>query len=127
VASVGLLDTSLVIALASDEALDAPEEGLISTVTLCELHHGVLTVDPRRQAARLAILAAAERQFEALPVDARVAPLFGYLMSESRRLGRGRPQVADALIAATAMSHGLPLYTRDRDFERMPVPDLVIV
>ena len=38
-----------------------------------------------------------------------------------------RPGMADALIAATAISHGLPLYTRDRDFERLDVPGLVLI
>lgn len=117
----------MVIALASAEELDAPEEGLISTVTLCELHHGALSASREQQPMRVSLLTATERQFAALPIDARVAPHFGYLMSETRRHGRGRPKIADALIAATAMSHGLPLYTRDKDFTRMPIPELRIV
>ena len=124
--SQALLDTSVVVAVSRGDTLELPENSAISTLTLCELHHGTLVASETQLAGRVAVLTQVERTFEALPIDSRVAPHFGYLMAESRRLGFGRPHVADALIAATAMSHGLPLYARDRDFERMPIPDLVI-
>ncbi len=123
----GLLDTSVLIALAADVELELPAEAAISVVTLCELHHGILIADGERQARRVAALATVERNVEVLPVDARVAPHFGRLMAAARRSGRGRPATADALIAATAISHALPLYTRDRDFERLDVPVLRVV
>lgn len=123
----GLIDTSVVIAIARGGEVELPEEVAISTVTLCGLHHGVLVASDERRPSRLATLSWVERSFEPLPVDARLAPHYGYLVSEARRRGTGRPRTADALIAATAVSHGLPLYVRDRDFERMPVPDLVVV
>lgn len=41
----GLLDTSIVIALAHGEAIQLPDGAAISAVTLCELHHGVLIAD----------------------------------------------------------------------------------
>ncbi len=68
----GLLDTSVVIAVARGEEVELPDQAAISTVTLCGLHHGVL-------------------------------------------------------IAATALSHGLPLYSRDRGFERLGVSGLRLV
>lgn len=122
-----LIDTSVVIAVARGERLELPDEVAISTVTLCGLHHGVLAASDELRPGRLATLSWVERSFEPLPVDARVAPHYGYLVSEARRLGEGRPRTADALIAATALSHGLPLYARDRDFERMPIPELALV
>lgn len=125
--SHGLLDTSVVIAVARGEEVELPDEATISVLTLCGLHHGVLVADEGHRPGRLAALAMVERSFEALPVDARVAPHYGRLVAEARRKGTGRPRVADALIAATAISHGLPLYARDRDFARLDVPELLLV
>jgi len=122
----GLLDTSVVIAVARGEAVELPDQATISVLTLCGLHHGVLIADDEQRPGRLATLAMAERSFDPLPVDARVAPHYGRLVAEARRAGRGRPRAADALIAATAISHGLALYARDRDFERLDVPGLVL-
>lgn len=111
----GLLDTSIVIALARGESVELPETAAISIVTLCGLHHGVLIADDRQRAGRLATLAMAERRFRPLPLDERVSPQFGRILADARRAGR-RPRTADALIAATAAANELPVYTRDRDF-----------
>jgi predicted nucleic acid-binding protein len=40
-------------------------------------------------------------------------------VAAARRDGR-RPGTADALIAATAAAHALPILTRDRDFASLP-------
>jgi predicted nucleic acid-binding protein len=122
----GLLDTSVVLAVARGEEVELPDEATISVITLCGLHHGVLVADDERRPGRLATLAMAERSFDPLPVDARVAPHYGRLIAEARRTHGGRPRTADALIAATAISHGLSLYARDRDFERLAIPELVL-
>lgn len=124
-----LLDTSFVIALARGEDAplgEPPEEVAISAVTLCGLHHGVLLADERERAGRLATLAYAERRFAVLPVDARVAPHYGRLMASARRRRRRRLRTADALIAATAAAYGLPLLTRDRDFEGVDGVEVVL-
>ncbi len=123
--SRGLLDTSVVIALARGEDVALPEEAAISAVTLCELHNGVLAATDARRPARLATLALAERLFEPLPVDARVAPHYGRLVAAARRRNR-RPKLADALIAATGAAHELPVHTRDRDFGRFPGVEVVM-
>ena len=99
----------------------------ISVVTLCELHHGVLVASDERRPGRLLTLTMVERRFSPLPVDNAVAPRYGRLVAEARRLHGARPRVADALIAATAVANRLPLYVRDRDFERIPGPELVFV
>ena len=125
--SSGLLDTSVVIAVAAGQEVKLPDRAAISVITLGELHHGVLIADDSTRAQRLNVLAICERTFDALPVDARVAPHYGRLVSEARRNHGARPRVADAWIAATALSHGLPLYTRDRNFERLDLPGLVRV
>ncbi len=125
--TAGLLDTSVVIAVAKGLELDLPERLAISVVTLCELHHGVLIADDEARPGRLEVLVQAERTFAALPVDARVAPHFGRLVAAARRRHGARPKVSDALVAATAQSHGLELYTRDRDYERLGLENLRIV
>jgi toxin FitB len=122
----GLLDTSVVISLARGEELeldDPPEEAAISAITLCGLHHGVLIADDSRRPGRLATLAYVERRFAVLDLDARVAPHYGRIVAAARAQGR-RPGTADALIAATAAAHRLPVYTRDRDFAGLPGIDV---
>ncbi len=119
-----LLDTSVVIALAQGASLAVPEpptEATISVVTLCGLHRGVLAAPADQQAARLAVLAYAERTFEPLAVDARVAPAYGRISDEAHKSGRNvRRHLADLLIAATAAAHGLLLLTRDHRLDATP-------
>jgi predicted nucleic acid-binding protein len=123
-----VLDTSFVIALArGDEvALDEPPTvAAISAVTLCGLHHGVLVANDRTRAGRVATLAFVERSFTVLAVDAAVAPHYGRLVAQARTEGR-KPRTADALIAATAVRHGVPVITRDRDFAAFPGVEVVL-
>ncbi len=125
-----LLDTSFVISLARGEDVtlaDPPEEAAISVVTLCGLHHGVLVATDEQRPGRLATLVFAERRFASLPVDTRIAPRYGQLVAAARRRGRKKLRTADALIAATAASHGLPLITRDRDFAKLDGVEAIIV
>lgn len=125
-----LLDTSFVISLARGEGLtleNPPEEAAISAVTLCGLHHGVLVATDEQRPGRLATLIFAERRFAALPIDARVAPHYGRLLAAARRRRGKRLQTADALIAATAAAHELPLITRDRDFADLDSITAIIV
>ena len=125
-----LLDTSFVISLARGEDLtldDRPEEAAISAVTLCGLHHGVLVATDEQRPGRLATLIFAERRFAALPIDTRIAPYYGRLLAETRRQRGKKLQTADALIAATAAAHELPLITRDRDFANLDSINAIIV
>jgi toxin FitB len=125
-----LLDTSFVISLARGDPLaldDPPEEAAISAVTLCGLHHGVLAANDQQRPGRLATLIFAERRFDALPIDSQVAPHYGRLLADTRRRRGKRLGTADALIAATAAAHDLPLITRDRDFANLAGVDAVIL
>jgi tRNA(fMet)-specific endonuclease VapC len=114
----GLLDTSTVIQLRRlDDARLLPQEPLISAVTLAELSVGPLvaaTADER--AARQAHLQQAEADFDPLPFDAAVARAFGRVAAALRQAGR-KPAARsyDAMIAATALAHGIPLYTCNPD------------
>jgi len=125
-----LLDTSSVISLARGEELtleDPPEQAAISAVTLCGLHHGVLIATDEQRPGRLATLIFAERRFAAIPIDTRIAPYYGRLLADARRRRGKKLQTADALIAATAAAHELPLITRDRDFAKLDSIDAIIV
>ena len=110
----GLLDTSTVILLGRmDDPSSLPDECVISAITLAELSVGplVATEDGER-AARQQHLQQAEADFDALPFDAEAARAFGRVAASLRRTGRKPAARAyDALIAATAISRGLPLYT----------------
>jgi tRNA(fMet)-specific endonuclease VapC len=111
----GLLDTSAVIDLADLDANALPAECLISAITLAELSAGALVAtNTRERAARQAHLQQAEADFDPLPFDAGCARAFGRVAASLRRSGR-KPQARayDALIAATAIANGLPVYTRN--------------
>ena len=89
-------------------------------MTLAELYLGVLAASaPDARAARLETLVFAERSCEPIPVSAAVARRFAELVALLRAEGRGAP-IVDALIAATAIAHGLVLYSHDADFGTFP-------
>jgi predicted nucleic acid-binding protein len=116
-----VLDTSVVIALRdiTDPSV-LPHEPLITTVTLAELSAGPLVArDEQERAARQAHLQEAEADFDPLPFDRASARAFGQVAASLRRSGRKTAERAyDALIAATAMASGLPVYTcNPADFE----------
>ena len=109
----GLLDTSVLIALADLDPEQLPAEPLISAITLAELSVGphVATSEYVR-AARQAHLQQAEADFDPLPFDASAARAFGIVAGALRASGRKvSARAYDALIAATALAHALPLYT----------------
>ena len=114
----GILDTSTVILLGRlhDPAV-LPCEPLITAITLAELTVGplVATTDQER-AARPAHLQQAESDFDALPFDANAARAFGGVAASLRQSGRKTTARSyDAMIAATAMAHALPVYTCNPD------------
>jgi tRNA(fMet)-specific endonuclease VapC len=113
-AGKGVLDTSVVILLdLLDEDSNLPEEPLITTITLAELSVGPLvTEDERERATRQARLQVTEASFDPLPFDAAAARAFGRVAAVLRDSGRKtRARSFDAMIAATALARGLPLYT----------------
>jgi len=115
----GLLDTSVLVLLADVDDDFLPEEPLISAVTLAELSVGPLVArSDEERAARQAHLQEAEASFEPLPFDVAEARAFGRVAASLRRAGRtSAARAFDAMIAATALAHGLTLHTvNPRDF-----------
>lgn len=113
----GVLDTSAVIALPTLESKQLPAEPVITSITLAELSVGPLVAATESErAARQAVLQQAESDFEALPFDESAARAFGRVASSLREAGRKpRARAYDALIAAVAVSRGLPVFTSNPD------------
>ena len=110
----GLLDTSALLTLRQlRDASILPDVAMISAITLAELSIGPLVAtDDAERARRLAHVQQAEADFDPIPFDAAAARAFGLVASAYRRSGRKPAARAfDALIAATAIANGLPLYT----------------
>jgi predicted nucleic acid-binding protein len=117
-ASHGLLDTSVVIDLGEIDRDQLPDRISISAITMAELAAGPhATNDPVERARRQDRLQRAETTFDPLPFDADAARAYGRIyasVTAAGRKARGRRAV-DLLIAATALSHAMPLYTRNPD------------
>ena len=108
-----VVDTSIIAALRLYDPARLPERILITAVTLGELSFGPhATDDPVKRAGRVAVLQHVEATFDPLPYDQGAARLFGQICAAVRAVGREpRKRVADLMIAATAASNQLPLYT----------------
>jgi predicted nucleic acid-binding protein len=116
-----VLDTSTVIMLSriADPAA-LPAEPVITAVTLAELSVGPLVArTDEERAVRQVHVQQAESDFDPLPFDASAARAFGRVAASLRRAGRKPAARAyDAMIAATAIANGLPVYTcNPKDFE----------
>ncbi|MFN8089286.1 MAG: type II toxin-antitoxin system VapC family toxin [Mycobacterium sp.] len=107
-----ILDTSVVIAM-DIGPLDG--ELAISSITLAEMHFGVLVATGQAvRAERLRRLLVLRRIFDALPVDEPVAESYGRIAAAIVDAGRKpRARSLDLLIAATAHAHEARLYTRN--------------
>jgi tRNA(fMet)-specific endonuclease VapC len=117
----GVLDTSVVLRLQQVEAPShLPGEPLVTAITLAELSVGPLVAKlDEERAARQIHLQQVEASFEPIPFDSRAARAFGLVAASLRRSGRKTSARSfDAMIAAIALAHGLPVYTcNPRDFE----------
>lgn len=114
---MGVVDTSIIAALKLYDPAELPDTFLITAVTLGELSYGPhATDDPVKRAGRVALLQHVESTFEPLPYDRNAARLYGQICAAVRAGGRvPRSRTADLMIAATAASNGLPLYTANPD------------
>jgi predicted nucleic acid-binding protein len=109
----GVLDTSIIAALGLYDPAELPETFLITAITLGELSYGPhATDDPRKRAGRVAVLQYVESTFEPLPYDQHAARLYGQICAAVWTAGRQpRKRTSDLMLAATAASNALPIYT----------------
>ena len=117
--AAGLLDTSVFIAGESRRALgDLPERGSVSVVTIGELQLGVLNARDVETRARRADTLALARNAEPIPISEAVMVEWARLVADCHAAGVHRlVKLTDALIAATAIEHGLPVVTQDNDYD----------
>lgn len=113
----GLLDTSVLIDMDMIDVDLLPDESAIATITLAELAagpHAARSDDER--ARRQDRLQWASQTWDPLPFDTEAARMYGRVFAAMRVSGRStRSRLADLLIASTAASNGLALYTRNPD------------
>ncbi len=120
-AEVGLLDTSVFIARESGRVIaKLPERVALSVITIGELQLGVLNArDPATRSRRADTLALA-RAADPIPISEAVMVSWARLIVDCRAAGVHRAvKLTDALIAATAIEHQLPIVTQDADFDQI--------
>lgn len=113
-----MLDTSTVILLGRlSDASALPSASMVSAITLAELSVGPQVASTAlERAARQAHLQQAESDFDVVPFGAAAARAFGRVAVSLRSSGRKPAARAyDALIAASAMAEGVPIYTCNPD------------
>jgi predicted nucleic acid-binding protein len=118
---VGLLDTSVFIARESGRAIGRlPKRVALSVITIGELQLGVFTAhDPVTRSRRADTLALA-RAADPIPISEAVMVSWARLIVDCRAAGAHRAvKLTDALIAATAIEHQLPIVTQDADFDQL--------
>jgi hypothetical protein len=117
----GLLDTSVFIARETGRALgELPAHVAVSVVTIGELQLGVLAAQETSARARRADTLALARAADPIPISEAVMVAWARLVSDCRSAGIHRTiKLTDALIAATAIEHGLPVVTQDEDYSQI--------
>ena len=118
-APAGLADTSVFIARESGRPLgELPERIAVSVVTIGELQLGVMTAGDRAIRARRAGTLEIARRSDPIPVSEAVMACWARLTRACAEAGvSGRVKALDALIAATAIEHGLAVVTQHEDFD----------
>lgn len=109
-----MLDTSVAIALGEVPLEALPANAAISTLTLAELTAGPhAAVDELERVGRQVRVQRFESSIEALSFDSGCARAYGPVYVATSAVGRKArgARVVDLMIAATALAHGLPLYT----------------
>jgi predicted nucleic acid-binding protein len=119
--SSGLLDTSVFIARETGRPLgELPDRVAVSVVTIGELQLGVLNARDDVARARRADTLALARSADPIPISEAVMTSWARLVADCRAAGIHRTiKLTDALIAATAVEHGLPVVSQDADFGKI--------
>lgn len=128
--SQGLLDTCVIIDMArARDTIGLPHESLISAITLAELSYGIArSTDPVETTNRAQRYARISTWLRPLPFDEKAVGIYGELAALIIKANRNpRPRRLDLMIAATAVSHSLPLYTFNPDDYLGLSPRLTVV
>jgi predicted nucleic acid-binding protein len=110
----GLIDTSVAVSLDRIERSRLPAEIAVSALTLAELAAGPHAADEdEERARRQAQMQYVEANVEPLAFDAACARAYARVYAAIDSIGRRArgARAVDAMIAATALAHELPLYT----------------
>jgi predicted nucleic acid-binding protein len=120
-ASAGLLDTSVFIAQEDAKPLSVlPDRVAVSVVTIGELQLGVLHAADDVIRARRAETLALARMADPIPISEAIMVAWARLVADCRAAAAHRTiKLTDALIAATAVEHGLPVVTQDDDYDQI--------
>ncbi len=112
----GLLDTSVLIDLESIDPELLPIEASVSAISMAELSAGPhATSDAEERARRQARLQFIEASLSPFPFDADCARAYGLVYAAASASGRKLrgARAVDLMIAATSISLGIPLFTRN--------------
>lgn len=113
-----LVDTSVFIAAEQRRPAGKAPTGRarVSVVTLTELLIGEATASRQADRTLRSATVSKARSFIPLAYDEHVSAALAPLLVMAKQAKR-RAEMADAIIAATALVHDLVVWTRDEDFE----------
>jgi tRNA(fMet)-specific endonuclease VapC len=116
-----LFDTNIFIYLflgsrSAEEMFEKYQERAMSAISLIELYDGAQRSSDEEQKWVRKL----SENVELIPIEENVSIYAGELMAEEREKGKKNPILtADLLIAATALTHNIPLLTANaKDFKK---------
>lgn len=111
-----MIDTSVVVDFGAVDRARLPAAMAVSTLTLAELSCGPhAAADATERAERQSHLQLVEANFDPLAFDSACSRAYGQVYAAVSGVGRKvrGSRTVDLMIAATALAHLLPLYTRN--------------